>query len=83
MHAPKILPWLARKAGITDHDALDIWRRALDEAVAQAGGRVDASFSRVAVDRLVALVQSSAKSAFPAAGLSDHGHRPQADLCAG
>jgi hypothetical protein len=32
MNAPKILPWIARKAGISDELALKLWRRALSEA---------------------------------------------------
>jgi len=28
MNAPKILPWIARKAGISDELALKLWRRA-------------------------------------------------------
>ena len=32
MKAPKILPWVARKAGITDELALKLWRRAVGEA---------------------------------------------------
>ena len=30
--APKILPWIARKAGISDELALKLWRRAISEA---------------------------------------------------
>ena len=32
MNAPKILPWIARKAGISDELALKLWRRAVSEA---------------------------------------------------
>ena len=32
MSAPKILPWIARKAGISDELALKLWRRAVSEA---------------------------------------------------
>jgi hypothetical protein len=32
MKAPKILPWIARKAGISDELALKLWRRAISEA---------------------------------------------------
>lgn len=32
MNAPMILPWIARKAGITDELALKLWRRAASEA---------------------------------------------------
>ena len=37
MKAPKILPWIARKAGISDELALKLWRRAISEAEYLAG----------------------------------------------
>ena len=58
MQAPKILPWVARKAGISECDALDAWQHALAEAAVQAGTRSGATFNRVAVDRFVALAQA-------------------------
>ncbi len=58
MQAPKILPWIARKAGISERDALDAWRHALDQAAAHTGVRGGANFHRVAVDRFVSLAQA-------------------------
>ncbi|HMV94518.1 MULTISPECIES: hypothetical protein [Thauera] len=71
MQAPKILPWVARKAGISEGDALDAWRRALVDAAAYVGVRSGATFDRVAVDRFVALAHAratvlSARAARPA-----------------
>ena len=57
MQAPKILPWVARKAGITEVEALDAWQHALAEAAVRAGARSGATFHRVAFDRFVALTQ--------------------------
>ena len=31
LKAPKILPWIARKAGISDELALKLWRRAISD----------------------------------------------------
>ncbi len=58
MQAPKILPWIARKAGISECDALKVWRHALQEAAVQAGTRRGATFHRVALDRFVSLAQA-------------------------
>lgn len=58
MQAPKILPWVARKAGITEGEALNAWQHALAEAAVHAGARSGATFNRVAVDRFVALAQA-------------------------
>jgi hypothetical protein len=60
MQAPKILPWVARKAGISERDALDAWHHAVDDAAAYAGTRSGATFHRVAVDRFVALAHARA-----------------------
>ena len=32
MSAPKILPWIAKKASISEELALKLWRRAVSEA---------------------------------------------------
>lgn len=58
MQAPKILPWVARKVGISECDALDAWRHALDEAAAHVGTRCGAIFHRVAIDRFLTLAQA-------------------------
>ena len=58
MQAPKILPWVARKAGITEVEALDAWQHALAEAAVRTGARGGATFHRVAVDRFLTLAQA-------------------------
>ena len=88
MQAPKILPWVARKAGITEGEALDAWQHALAEAAVQAGTRSGATFHRVAVDRFVALARARAtmravRAARPAPSTTRRWPRPVAQLCAG
>lgn len=94
MQAPKILPWVARKAGITEGDALDAWQHALAEAAVQAGARSGAAFHRVAVDRFVALAHARAAALAaratrpasstirPASSMARRSPRPGAQLCA-
>ncbi len=88
MQAPKILPWVARKAGITEGEALDAWQHALAEAAVHAGARSGATFHRVAVDRFVALAHARAtmravRAARPAPSTTRRWPRPVAQLCAG
>ena len=88
MQAPKILPWVARKAGITDGEALDAWKHALAEAAVQVGARSGATFHRVAVDRFVALAHARAtmravRAARPAPSTTRRWSMPVAQLCAG
>ena len=51
MNAPKILPWIARKAGISDELALKLWRRALSEAEYLAGKAEGSEYWTLAVER--------------------------------
>ncbi len=37
MNTPKLLPWLARKAGISEERATVLWRKAVREATAETG----------------------------------------------
>ena len=55
MKAPKLLPWIARKAAISDELALNLWRRAAAEAEEIAGNRTSDEFCRLAVERLIDL----------------------------
>ncbi|HRP24790.1 hypothetical protein [Thauera sp.] len=55
MHAPKILPWIARKAGISADQALKLWQRAAVEAAALTGKRQGSEFVGLAVQRLTEL----------------------------
>ncbi|MEN3296221.1 MAG: hypothetical protein V7642_5474 [Burkholderiales bacterium] len=52
-NSPKVLPWIARKAGISDTRADALWRKAVNHA---AGHTADADFYRAAVDHLHQLV---------------------------
>ena len=57
MKVPKLLPWIARKAGISDQVALDLWHRAAGEAEAMTGGRHGSEFYGLAIDFLVDLAE--------------------------
>lgn len=57
MSAPKILPWIARKAGISDELALKLWRRAVSEAEHLTGQSSGAEYYGLAVERFLAVVE--------------------------
>lgn len=57
MNAPKILPWIARKAGISDELALKLWRRALSEAEFLIGKAEGSNYWGLAVERFLAIVE--------------------------
>ena len=88
MLAPKILPWVARKAGISECDALDAWQHAVAEAAVAAGARSGASFDGLAIERFITLAHARAidravQAMRPAPGASRLRQRPFAQLCAG
>jgi hypothetical protein len=56
MNAPKILPWIARKAGISDELALKLWRRALSEAEYLAGKAEGSEYWNLAIERFLWIV---------------------------
>jgi hypothetical protein len=58
MKAPKILPWVAHKAGISDALALKLWRRAAGEAEELTGCCNSSDYYRLAVERFVALSEA-------------------------
>jgi len=60
MNAPKILPWIARKAGISDELALKIWRRAVSEAEYLTSKSSGSEYWGLTVDRFLALVEDEA-----------------------
>ena len=60
MKAPKILPWVARKAGITDELALKLWRRAVGEAEFLTGQAEGSAFCGMAIERFLAIVEDEA-----------------------
>ncbi len=57
MNAPKILPWIARKAGISDELALKLWRRAVSEAEFLTGKAEGSNYWGLAVERFLAIVE--------------------------
>jgi len=63
MKAPQILPWIAKRAGISEQLALKLWRRAIGEAQLLTGNREGAEFHRCSVDRFLSLVADEADAA--------------------
>jgi calcineurin-like phosphoesterase family protein len=49
MKAPKILPWIAKRAGINEAVALKLWRRAAGEAALIVGNCDSSDFYRFSV----------------------------------
>ncbi|NTV69963.1 MAG: hypothetical protein HGA71_07445 [Azonexaceae bacterium] len=62
MNAPKILPWIARKAGISDELALKLWRRAVSEAEYLTGKTEGSDYWGFAIDRFLAIVEDEVGS---------------------
>lgn len=60
MNAPKLLPWIARKAGISDELALKLWRRAASEAEYLTGKSSGSEYHGLAIERLLTLVEDEA-----------------------
>lgn len=56
MKTPKILPWLARKAGISDTRAEVLWHKALRHATQATGWVNSPEYWRAAVEKLEELV---------------------------
>ena len=53
---PKILPWLARKAGIGEHRAEILWRAAQRYAGLHSGETATPAYWKTAMDRLLELI---------------------------
>ncbi|MBS1191348.1 MAG: hypothetical protein H6R10_3140 [Rhodocyclaceae bacterium] len=60
MKAPKILPWVARKAGISDELALKLWRRAAGEAEHLTGAAEGSEYWGLAMEHFLSLVEDEA-----------------------
>lgn len=60
MSAPKILPWIAKKASISEELALKLWRRAVSEAEYLTGKSSGAEFCGLAVERFLGIVEDEA-----------------------
>lgn len=57
MRPPKILPWIARKAGVDDASALDLWQRAAGESEMRFPAREEDACWRAAMNRFMELIQ--------------------------
>ena len=55
--APKILPWIARKAGISDELALKLWRRAISEAEYITGKAEGSEYWGLCIERFLSIVE--------------------------
>ena len=62
MKAPKLLPWIARKAGISDELALKLWRRAAGESEYICGCCDNSDYFDRAMTRFQDLVDSEAEA---------------------
>ena len=65
MKAPKLLPWIARKAGIGDELALKLWRRAAGESEELVGCCDSADYYRLAMERFIDLVEAETRGDKP------------------
>lgn len=59
---PKLLPWLARKAGISDVRAEVLWHAAERHAAAHAGGVGTPAHAEAAMNRLLELVAAESRA---------------------
>lgn len=73
MKPPKILPWIARKAGLSDELTLKLWRRAAGESENLCGDCDSAEYHAATVDRFLALVEAESDAL---AGDADHTAQP-------
>ncbi|WP_313951017.1 hypothetical protein [Accumulibacter sp.] len=62
MKAPKILPWIAHKAGISEELALKLWRRAAGEAEEMTGCCNSSDYYRLAVERFIDFAETEGSS---------------------
>lgn len=63
MNAPKILPWIARKAGISDELALKLWRRAVSEAEYLTGKSEGSAYWGLTIERFLTIVEDEVGNA--------------------
>lgn len=59
-HPPKLLPWLARKAGISADRAEILWRAARRYAASHVGATETSDYWKTAMDRLLELIAAEA-----------------------
>lgn len=60
MNAPKILPWMARRAGIDDALALDLWQWAATESEKSLGCREGEKYHAETMNRFIKALSASA-----------------------
>lgn len=77
MQAPKILPWIARKAGISEALALKLWRRAAGEAEELTGCSNTSDYYRLAVERFIDLSENEGEKCAERDPLACPLHTPQ------
>ena len=53
LNAPKILPWMARRAGIDDEQAVHLWQRAVAESAQSSGQLEGASCHAEVMNRFI------------------------------
>jgi hypothetical protein len=62
MKTPKMLPWLARKAGISDTRAEALWAEAIVCATERTGWVGTSEYWKVAADRLIELIELESRA---------------------
>lgn len=62
MKLPKMLPWLARRAGVSDERAAELWAEAIRHATLKTGWVGTPEYWRVAVDRVVELLDAESRA---------------------
>lgn len=67
MQAPKLLPWIAHKAGIDDTLALKLWRRAAGESEELCGSCESADYFSATMMRFLDLVEQESGKQSPKA----------------
>jgi hypothetical protein len=69
MKAPMILPWVAKKAGISEELALKLWRRAASEAEYLVGQAEGSEYWGLALERFIDLAEEEADEGFDMSAL--------------
>lgn len=60
MNAPKLLPWMARRAGIDDEQALRLWQCAAAESERSLGCQEGASYHAEVMSRFIDALSTNA-----------------------
>lgn len=66
VNAPMILPWLARKWGVSDARALKLWEAACRDAEATTGERGSPRYWGIAKERLLDRLDMEVVASYPA-----------------